>query len=94
MNLNAALVKSAIIRATRTAVVAFVAPILMFWLKSSSVDGNRITGLWDAFTSQWDFAAGAALIAAIGSFGWRLLLDPSPLPSLVDDAPPATIDNT
>jgi hypothetical protein len=39
-------------------------------------------------------AAAAAGIAAVIAFLWRTFLDPSGVPSLVDDNPPAVTDRT
>jgi hypothetical protein len=83
--MDPALIKSALIRSTRTFIQTFIGFIGAVWIGASGVDGHRITGLWDTVTQQWDLAAGAALIAAVIAGGWRAVLDPSPVPSLKDE---------
>ena len=69
--------KSALIRAIRTFVAAFLAvypaPLIIGALSDSSlIDTSALR------------AAAVAGIAAVVSYLWRALLDPSPVPSLVD----------
>ena len=73
------LTKSALIRAIRTFVAAFLAlvpgPALIGWASGSTpIDTTALRG------------AAVAGIAAVISFFWRALLDPSPIPSLKDPA--------
>lgn len=81
-----ALLKSALIRAARTFVQTFVGVILAAWLAIGNEP--KVTGLVDALRDRWDYAAGAAIVAAIIAAGWRAVLDPAPVPSLEDKTTP------
>lgn len=69
-------------KAVRTFVYTFVAVILTAWYSGASSApgadsgfvGPSITGLGDAISESWDFAAGSAFVAALGTLGLTGLL--------------------
>lgn len=66
-------------KAIRTFVYSFVGVILVFWYVGTGPGDHRITGLVEAFKSQWDFAAGSGFLAALGTLGLTGLLQrPNP----------------
>lgn len=69
-------------KALRTFIYTFVAVILTAWYSGagdvagadSQFVGPNITSLADAFSEAWNFAAGTAFVAAIGTLGLTGLL--------------------
>lgn len=52
-------------------VVVFISAILSYWIGLGNI---AVSGLWGALSSQWDTAAGGALLAAIISMGGGFLV--------------------
>lgn len=78
------LIQSGIYRGLRAGLFTFVGIIIATWQGL----GTEASGLTTAFEQRWDFALGAAILAAITALGWRTLLDPLGIPSLKESPIP------
>lgn len=56
-------------RAVRTAIQTFAAVVVAAWLSNGSSHG--ITALYDSLRTNWDNAAGTALLAFLAAVGWK-----------------------
>lgn len=75
------LLVSALKRFARAFILTFIGVPLASWF---GLGTHNVSGIWDAFSDQWDAAAGTALIVALGAAGWRSILDPLNIPTLSD----------
>lgn len=57
-------------RAVRTFLWSFIGFVATVWYAGSGPDERTITGLGEALGDQWNYAAGAALVATISNLGF------------------------